>query len=372
MLETLKRHAVNIPGWRTNRKIIVFESDDWGSIRMPSSEVYKKMLNSGLNVNKCPYCRNDSLASEKDFELLFNVLLAHKDKNGQSASITANTIVANPDFGKIKANNFTSYYYELFTETLKEYPNHQKSFNYWKQGMKENIFRPQFHGREHLQANRWLKQLRMKAPETITAYEQNLFGVSTTISAEDRESYLAAYDWDTNTDRRFIINAVRDGLENFKNIFGYSSVSAIAPNYIWHPQVEKLFKDCGVRFIQSSTAQRIPNLKNDRKAIKRHYTGQTNALGQIYTIRNCYFEPSLQPLKDWLSNCLEDIKTAFFWKKPAIISSHRVNYMGSIDPQNRDQNLQLLDHLLNKITTKWPEIEFMTTDQLGRLIEDDE
>ena len=26
---------INIPGWTTNRKIIVIESDDWGSIRMP-------------------------------------------------------------------------------------------------------------------------------------------------------------------------------------------------------------------------------------------------------------------------------------------------------------------------------------------------
>jgi len=29
----LHRYIANIPGWRTNRKIIVIESDDWGSIR---------------------------------------------------------------------------------------------------------------------------------------------------------------------------------------------------------------------------------------------------------------------------------------------------------------------------------------------------
>jgi len=38
--KALRKNLVNIPGWRTNRKIVVIESDDWGSVRMPSREVY--------------------------------------------------------------------------------------------------------------------------------------------------------------------------------------------------------------------------------------------------------------------------------------------------------------------------------------------
>lgn len=171
--EKIKSHLVNIPGWRTERKIIVFESDDWGGIRMPSFEVFKKMLDLGLKVNKCSYCGNDSLASKKDLELLFNVLLSVKDKNENPATFTANTIVANPDFKKIEEDDFKKYYYEVFTDTLKRYPDHNKSFVYWKKGMDERIFHPQFHGREHLQVNRWLRQLRKKAPETINAFENN-------------------------------------------------------------------------------------------------------------------------------------------------------------------------------------------------------
>lgn len=37
--DTAKRHFLNLPGWHTRRKIVVIESDDWGSIRMPSKEV---------------------------------------------------------------------------------------------------------------------------------------------------------------------------------------------------------------------------------------------------------------------------------------------------------------------------------------------
>ena len=39
ILSGIKKWLINIPGWRTNRHIVVIESDDWGSIRMPSCEV---------------------------------------------------------------------------------------------------------------------------------------------------------------------------------------------------------------------------------------------------------------------------------------------------------------------------------------------
>ena len=48
-------HASNIPGWRTKRKIVVIESDDWGSIRMPSLKVFETLnqviKEYGLNLD---------------------------------------------------------------------------------------------------------------------------------------------------------------------------------------------------------------------------------------------------------------------------------------------------------------------------------
>ena len=37
--QTITHNLLNIPSWHTNRKIVVIESDDWGSMRMPSCEV---------------------------------------------------------------------------------------------------------------------------------------------------------------------------------------------------------------------------------------------------------------------------------------------------------------------------------------------
>ena len=54
--------------------------------------------------------------------------------------------------------------------------------------------------------------------------------------------------------------------------------------------------------------------------------------------------------------------------RPAIISSHRVNYVGFLDERNRDKNLKLLKTLLDKILNKWPDVEFLSSDEMGLII----
>ena len=75
MIDKLKnaiiQELINIPGFRTNRKIVIFESDDWGYIRMPSKKVYNQLLTDDIRVDNCPYNRYDSLASEDDLTFLF-------------------------------------------------------------------------------------------------------------------------------------------------------------------------------------------------------------------------------------------------------------------------------------------------------------
>ena len=51
-----------------------------------------------------------------------------------------------------------------------------------------------------------------------------------------------------------------------------------------------------------------------------------------------------------------------------MISSLRINYIGSLVESNRTTNLRLLNELLARIIKTWPDVEFMTSDQLGDLI----
>ena len=85
----ITRNLTNIPGWRTNRKIVVIESDDWGSIRMASKEAYNYFLGKDVPVDKSPYNSFDALECNEDLEMLFDVLGSVKDVNGNSAILTA-------------------------------------------------------------------------------------------------------------------------------------------------------------------------------------------------------------------------------------------------------------------------------------------
>jgi len=368
----VRNHYINCKGWRTDRKIIVIESDDWGAIRMSSREALQKITEEGIDTEQCHYMQNDALASENDLEKLFDLLTSHKNTRGEYPVITANVIMGNPDFEKIKSSGFNEYHYEHFTDSLAAYPEHRNSFSLWKEGMRDGIFHPQFHGREHLQVKRWMHFLQDNESETRIAFENGVFGLSTTVTTEQRASYMAAYDWNSEESRDFILNSIAQGLSLFKSTFGFNSLSAIAPNYTWHPEVERVFEDHGVRYLQGGSVQRIPALNRANESYKRHFTGHKNDLDQIYLVRNCIFEPSSNPELDWVEKCLKQIETAFLWKKPAIVEMHRVNVIGYINSENRDRNLKKFDRLLQSITRRWPEVEFMTTNQLGQIIENNE
>lgn len=358
----------NAIGWSTNRKIVVIESDDWGSIRMPSIEVFNRLLSARIRVDNCPYNKYDSLESEEDLSSLIEVLSNFSDHIGNHPIITTNFITANPDFHRIKLSGFTNYYYELFTDTYKRYPFHENVFEIFKQGIHAKLFFPQFHGREHLNVNRWMAALQKNLPETRFAFENELFGLSTTITNEKRRSYLAAFDLDDIGELEDHTRILSDGLDLFFKIFGYRSETFIAANYIWHRSLEKILADKGVKYIQGTFNQIEPSGGGQAPTIMAHRLGRKSDFSQIYLTRNAFFEPSLNIVTDPVDQCLKQIDNAFMWNKPAIITSHRLNYIGSIVKENRESNLKLLTDLFNRIIKTWKNVEFLNSTELGSYI----
>lgn len=369
MMKKFIRSAVtNAKGWRTSRKIVVIESDDWGTVRTSSKEALDALRNYGIPVEKCHYMCNDSLASDEDLTALFEVVSNIRNRNGEHPVITADCLVANPDFEKIKASGYNEYHYETVEQTLSRYPKHKNAFALWKEGIDKGLFYPQFHGREHVNLSRWMHDLQNEDQEALFAFELGMFGVSGHISTSKRGSYMAAFDGGTQEltfDRAAIIN---DGLRLFKETFGFDSKSIIAPNYIWDDVIEEAAFNSGVLYIQGSTVQRLPRDSGDPQVTRRHFLGEKNTRGQRYLVRNVYFEPSENLAKDWVNESLKEISNAFLFRKPAIISSHRVNFVGFINEANRDNNLKQLSRLLQQVVKRWPDVEFMTSDQLGEFI----
>lgn len=360
---------LNIGGYSTIRKLVVIESDDWGSIRMPSLEVYNSFVKAGIPINNCPYNKYDSLASEKDLNDLFNLLIDFKDCKGNHPTITANTVVANPDFVKIQNSNFQEYFYEPFTETLARYPAHTSAFTIWREGMDAGLFHPQFHGREHVNINLWLTLLRKKHPIFLKAFENGFWGLGPSIvKLSDRINIQATFDATAFTEIEQHKKQLIEGLALFEEIFGFRSKSFIANNFIWDSSLNPTLKENGVDVLQGMKYQLLPRIYQSKRKKIRHYIGEMTEGNQVYLIRNCSFEPTENPNIDNVGNCLTQISSAFFFNKPAIISTHRLNYIGFIEHDNKKKNLLGLKSLISNILKKWPEVEFITSDELGEII----
>jgi len=52
-------------------------------------------------------------------------------------------------------------------------------------------------------------------------------------------------------------------------------------------------------------------------------------------------------------------------RKPAVVSTHRVNFMGELRAANRDRGLVLLEELLGRMVKHWPDVEFLSAVELG-------
>lgn len=360
---TLLHNLLNVPGWRTPRKIVVIESDDWGSIRMPSPDVLIGFQKYGHDFTGSIYNQLDTLERNEDLLKLFEVLSSVRDAAGNYPIITANVVVGNPDFRRIRESGFKSYYYEPVTETLQRYPGSSEVISLWKQGIKERIFYPQFHGREHVNVIRWMEALQGGDPGMMFSFDKE-----TTFSGDGDYNYMEVLDYNTPSDLHQMKNSLSEGLELFENIFGFRSKSFIPPCYTWSNEIEETLYQGGVRYIQGLIVQSVPTGQFGRYKYRYHFLGNKNSIGQYYLIRNSFFEPALSAGRDIVGDCLKRINTAFYWKKPAVICTHRINFMGALNRENRTNNLKLFKELLYKITDRWPDVEFMTSDQLGDII----
>lgn len=354
--------------WRTREKILVIESDDWGSIRTSSREAYERLRQLGYPMDRSPFSL-DAIESDRDLEMLFETLESVRDSRHQPACVTANMIMGNPDFERIRQSGFRQYHYEPNTVTLSRLEGRARVEDLWKQGLARELFLPQFHARGHVRFWEWLDALRDGSQEALETFRLEMCGVPLAASREGRGFYAARYVDSGELSARGIDldHIITDGLRMFHETFGYRSLSTIAPNYCWTDDVERIWVREGIRYVQGGLYQVYPR-PGGKTRRRPHFLGQRSPAGCLYLVRNCDFEPSENPDKA-VARCLRRVAFAFRLGQPAVIDTHRMNYIGSIRPENRERGLAKLRELLQAIVRQWPSVVFLNSVQLGRMIE---
>ena len=365
MKELLKKHVINARGQKVKGRYLVIESDDWGSIRIPSLKAQKYLEQEGLiNLNDA-FSAYDCLESGTDYEELFKVLKSVKDRKGNHPIITANMVLANPAFEQIRAGNFESFEWEPFYETYKSYYPSEETFESFKYGVIEKLILPQFHALAHLNHYEWLQRLRQNDRAFLKAFDLKCFAIDDKSSSNARPNLMAAYDYQTEEELDLVKNSIVEGIQLFEQTFGFLSKTTVAPCYVWNDHIENVLNHYGVKSFQSSHIQRKNS--NGQHEFIWQWMGRRNKLNQKYFVRNVLFEPALNEKINWVDKAIESISVAFFWGKPAIVGSHRINYVAGLSEVNRNNSLEQLEELFKRVLKRWPDTEFINSEQLLEL-----
>lgn len=364
MLNSIKDYIINYKGYKTDRKFVVFLVDDYGSILIPSDEVLQKLKVFSPIISENRFNKFDDIASADDLNKLFEVLTSVKDKNNNPAVFTPLTVVANPDFEKIKNDKFRNYHYETFFQTIGKKEDGKEIKALWEKGIKQKIFVPEFHGREHFNVRFWMDYLRKKDRNVLEAFLNNSIGIRP--ATKDGMGYMAAFDLISPDHLKELEGILQDGLNLFEKSFGYRAVLFTPPALLHNDELNGYLKRNGIFYVDMARSRREPNMNGGYKK-RYHHMGQKNKFGQSYITRNVMFEPN-KDNTDAVEKAMKDIAVAFKYKKPAIISSHRVNFVGEKSEINRGKGLMDLKELLQNIVTRWPDVEFIAVRDLIHII----
>lgn len=356
----------NVPGWKTKRKIVVFSVDDYGNVRLASRQARENLDKAGMKVLS-RFDAYDTLETREDLEMLYEVLDSVRDKNGNPAVFTPFAVPCNIDFERIIQEDFKTYRRELLTKTYErleaeQTASYKNTWALWQEGIEKGFMVPQFHGREHLNLKVFEEKLAKKDQALVTAIKNRSY-TSISESGYPTISVTAAFDfWDIKENEKFG-EIIDTGIEAFAEVFGYTPIHFNAPGAAASSLLHQPLHRNGILFSDNPVVKK-EHLGQGKYKTRFNYTGKQLSHGITNINRNVVFEPGADSNIDWVSYTLKQIETAFRWNKPAIISSHRVNFCTHINPNFGKEGLNTLKKLLQEIMKRWPDVEFMSSGKL--------
>jgi len=359
-------------------KPVIFHSDDWGWCGIcPDLEAANRLLESFRKRYgaKADFLVKGTLETSDNLERLFAVLEKYEDHRGKPPIFQAAYILGNPDYKKIKESGFQKYYDLPVPEVPKRWQRGD-FLSKTLEGIEKDVWLPTFHGFSHFDPENWMEALQ-NDPDVPEA-----FGESCYLSKNDPITSSLYGPSDKGAIKRQK-EEIEIGVERFQRVFGFKPFSAVAPFYVWHPKVEEMLAEAGIKVIQGKNLQQIRtnfwhrvegkifNLIGYKHSYKlwQIRSGDRNAgYGMQYITRNVYFEPWGCKDDAVVLKTLQQIRQAWENNEPAVVITHRINY-ACLDREAVEVNLKHLDRLLYTLVTQEEKVTFMTDEEIIRLCE---
>jgi len=369
MRQIVVNHLKNIQGWKTDRKLLAFAVDDYGNVRLASRQAIQNLKEAEIKL-KGRFDEFDALDTKQDYDSLFNVLKKYNDKMGKHPVFSTYALPCNINFEA--SLNKKMYIPENLDSTYKRmavlFPEaYEGAFEMMLEGVKKSLLRPQFHGREHLNTLIINKLFEINDSSLLTNLENlSMAGISQ-LKEIPNISFTQAFAFNDLSQTTHHDAILIDGLTRFKEVYGYRSLTFTPPSQEFFTEKYPLLEELGVIGIHKGRRLERKNAEGE-VFIEKAKTGVLKNQKHVSLVRNVVFEPTDYRGFDWVNFTIKQIEAAFFWNKPAIISSHRVNFCGHISESNREVGLAALNQLFKIVLEKFPDVEFVGIDELTDII----
>jgi len=310
--------------------LLVLESDDWGAGPLAQADALRRIL---------------------------ALLETIRDAQGRKPTMTLGVILEVPDTKRISLENAVAYHGvglddERFSE-LREVV---------AAGIQAAIFEPQLHGQCHY----WPDALMSAAYADRTVREWlTKSGVPRTeqLSPSLQSRWVDAAVLPSRALPTDVIDgAVAAEATAFRSHFGSPPRVAVATTFIWTAAVEAAWRRAGIEVVITPGRRATSRDATGEPAgfDRSMVTGQISDAGQCYLVRDVYFEPALGHPPERL---IAGLATRTEQGRACLVEMHRFNFL-----DQPDQSLKALREAITQALVHFPELRFITPQELARAI----
>lgn len=311
--------------------VLVIESDDWGAGPATQAAALRTIA---------------------------ELLVRHADANGHPACLSLALVLAVPDAERMST---TGSYERLELDAPAQVGVLRELLN----GVARGVFALQLHCYEHY----WPPALLRVEDPTVRRWIEGGEGLATEALPSHLQSRWVDAAMLPSAPLSFddIHRAADEECSAFTRIIGAPPHVVVPPTFVWTRAVEQAWGDAGIEFVVTpgwrATRREASGLPGGDEG---PITAGERAGPLTYLVRSDYFEPARGRGAD---HALRALARAAAEGRACVLENHRDNFIAG-DDAGRHNSFAELDALCSLARVRFPEMRFLATAELGRILRD--
>jgi len=313
--------------------LLVLESDDWGAGPVEQAVALERLI---------------------------DLLTDCRDETGRPALMTLGIVLQTADRDAMQADNAAGYVALGLDE-----PSQAPVLDAIRRGVAAGVFAPQLHGLAHY----WEHSLfatRADMPAVRSWLEAPGLGWTEDLPSALQSRWIDARSLPSRALAAAEIGAAIEAeVSAWKRIFAERPAVAVPTTFIWDKAVELAYAQAGVPVLMTPGARYVARDAEGQplRSGAPLFNGQRGCGGNLYLVRDAYFEPVFGHAAQRLS---DDTAARTALGRPTLVETHRFNFCG---PRASEGAFASLAEGLRLVRRRCANLRFVSSAEIARAIE---